>query len=661
MKIHHVVLFLIVAAGAAILHSCRTTPPADPEPAPQMPPPQPQATAPKETKPMQTKMPVIPHWTERNVVFPADAGVINVKAAPYNAKGDGVTDDTAAIQMALTQFPSGNKIIYLPAGTYLISNTLKWGGTKNANNQKRTILQGQGAKLTTLRLKDNCPGFTNGGRVAGKYKKPDGKAMIWTGKAPAQRFRNGIRDITLDVGQGNPGAIAARFIGNNQACIRNVVFRSTDKGRIGLDLGYSDEQGPVLVKNVRVEGFDIGIYAWGAVDSITMYNIEVKGQRELGMLSDHQVVSIENFRSRNDGTAINNLHGDGVITLIGADLQTSGTAVQAPAILNKGGLYVRNLTTKGYAKAIRNLAGTKRDAPGPTVKEFTSHKPITQFNDKPTALHLEIKPTPDVPEDPLDQWISPLQFGGNPRDKGDDTAAIQKAIDAGKTTVYLPNGVWRISGELFVRGKVRRIIGCEAMLKGNAVVRLVDGTAPVVKIERIEVNYTSTKFSHESKRTLVLSSCRLWRKVCYEGTGGGDLFVEDVCGDPWIFNNQKAWLRQVNPESSHHNKMEMKNSTVWMLGLKTEGDRPALVAENSAVEICGAFIYANTRTEKHPLFIVRDTDFSVTMGESSFRSKPHRKLVVETRGATTKTQGRDGVPNRGAGRMFPLYVGRGRP
>jgi hypothetical protein len=47
-------------------------------------------------------------------------GVINVKDAPYNAKGDGVTDDTAAIQQAIDV---GSQI-FLPKGTYLISDSL---------------------------------------------------------------------------------------------------------------------------------------------------------------------------------------------------------------------------------------------------------------------------------------------------------------------------------------------------------------------------------------------------------------------------------------------------------------------------------------------------------------------------------------------------------
>ncbi len=49
---------------------------------------------------------------------------INVKNAPYKAKGDGVTDDTAAIQNAIDACPEG-KAILIPQGTYRISGSLR--------------------------------------------------------------------------------------------------------------------------------------------------------------------------------------------------------------------------------------------------------------------------------------------------------------------------------------------------------------------------------------------------------------------------------------------------------------------------------------------------------------------------------------------------------
>lgn len=48
---------------------------------------------------------------------------INVKAAPYNAKGDGTTNDSGSFAAAITAAGTGG-IIFMPPGNYLISTTL---------------------------------------------------------------------------------------------------------------------------------------------------------------------------------------------------------------------------------------------------------------------------------------------------------------------------------------------------------------------------------------------------------------------------------------------------------------------------------------------------------------------------------------------------------
>lgn len=53
----------------------------------------------------------------RTVIF------ANVKDAPYNARGDGLTDDTDALQNAIEACPS-NQVVYLPAGVYRITNPI---------------------------------------------------------------------------------------------------------------------------------------------------------------------------------------------------------------------------------------------------------------------------------------------------------------------------------------------------------------------------------------------------------------------------------------------------------------------------------------------------------------------------------------------------------
>ncbi len=67
-----------------------------------------------------------------------------VKDAPYKAVGDGVTDDTSAIQRAINACPA-NQVVYIPAGTYRISGRLTF------NNSQRTI-RGSGMGKTVLKF-----------------------------------------------------------------------------------------------------------------------------------------------------------------------------------------------------------------------------------------------------------------------------------------------------------------------------------------------------------------------------------------------------------------------------------------------------------------------------------------------------------------------------
>jgi len=313
-----------------------------------------------------------------NIIFPPGSGVIDVKAQ-YGAKGDGVTDDTAAIQRALTDEKS---LIYLPNGTYLVSDTLRWGG-----KQKRQVLQGQSTDGTIIRLKDRAAGYQ-------QADKP--LAVIWTGRLPAQRFRNGIRNLTVDTGAGNAGAIGVQFIANNQGGMSDVSIRSGDGGGIiGLDLGYTDEQGPCLIAGVKVTGFDIGIHTKHAVDSVTFEHITVENQKRFGFVNEGQCISMRGFISTNNVPAFYNQRGPGVVTLLDAKLSGSGEA----AILNEATLYARNVAVRGCKLAIQNNTGTKENAAGPMVAEFVSRKVLSLFPSPGGALNLPVKETPDVPWD----------------------------------------------------------------------------------------------------------------------------------------------------------------------------------------------------------------------------------------------------------------------
>lgn len=206
------------------------------------------------------------------VEFPMGSEVVNVKEEPYNAKGDGKEDDTEAIQKALNDHPDGDYIIYLPHGIYKISSALMWpSADKPEKAYRRTILQGESIGGTIISLQDDVPGFEN----------PDfPQAVIYTGDGPNPRQRNSIRDLTIRTGKKNPGAIGIRFNAAIQGTITNVKVASGDSaGVYGIDLGFTENIGPLLLKNVEVNGFDVGVYTAGTSNSMTFEHVTLGGQR----------------------------------------------------------------------------------------------------------------------------------------------------------------------------------------------------------------------------------------------------------------------------------------------------------------------------------------------------------------------------------------------
>jgi polygalacturonase len=60
--------------------------------------------------------------------FPEDIGFTDITTPPYNADNTGKSDVTSIIQKAIDDnSPMTWKIIYLPAGEYLVSDQLRWG------------------------------------------------------------------------------------------------------------------------------------------------------------------------------------------------------------------------------------------------------------------------------------------------------------------------------------------------------------------------------------------------------------------------------------------------------------------------------------------------------------------------------------------------------
>lgn len=585
-----------------------------------------------------------------DVVFPADAGVVDVSRAPYEAKGDGKTDATAAIQKALDDHPNSNRIIYLPNGIYVIHDTLRWpAGSHGGMEHKRVVLQGQSRDGTVIRLKDSCDGFSD-------VNEP--KAMVWTGKAPAQRFRNGIRNLTFHTGRGNPGAIGIQYIANNQGSLRQVKIVCGGTGPIGLDLGYTNEQGPCLIQDVEVEGFDVGVSMRHTVDSITLERITVRNQQTVGVLNAGQCVSLRGLESFNTVPAVRNEGGFSVMTLLDARLLGPKRDASGAAVENSGVLFARNVETHGYPMAVRNDAVDKISRLQPRVEEFTSHPASTLFETPKKSLNLAIKETPRVSFGAPADWVSPTEFGGT-TDGRDCTQAVQKAVDSGRRTLYFPYGTWRIDGTVEIRGAIRTVTALEGRLGGSGKLKVVEGSAPAVVIERIDLTYQRLAIEHASTRPVAISGV-----VCGSGleyTGAGPLFLEDVCvGSIRVGKGQEVWARQLNCEAGDRTKLINDGGTLWIQGIKTEKRGTICETLNGGrTEIVGGFIYSNQAIpDGQPMFIVRDAAFSATVGESSFSGKPYPILVQQKRDGVQKDLLRDQALRRGGASALPLFVAR---
>lgn len=512
-----------------------------------------------------------------SIRFPAGAGVIDVTQSPYWASPDDDRDDTQAIQQALNDYPAGNRIIYFPAGTYLISSPLQL-----PSPYKRIVLQGENQATTILKLRDQCPGYGDTTQPAYLYRTA---ALGFS----ADAFRNGIRDLTFDTGRGNPGAIGVQFFGSNQCQIEAVSIRSGDgQGVTGLDLGYTPDNGPGLIRHLTVEGFDTGVRLDSRVNSFTFEYLTLRHQNRYGLYNAQQVCTIRRLDSENAVPALVNCAG-GVMTVIEAQLKGHGPV----ALINDAWLYLRAVSVEGYSQAWQGREATH-------IPEYASHPWAGAAG---TSWQLPVAETPVLPWDPLDQWVNPEDFGADGTDDGDDTPAIQAAIDAGQPTLYFPAGrQFRIDDTLHIRGAVRRIIGTEGRLGGHGVIVFENGTAPVVRFERCYFVWGSrVTLIHRANRTLIWAHVTGPERVISEGKG--DFFLEDVACGQVVFRQarQRVFARQLDTETRNAVCVQNDGAYLWVLGYKTERAGTKIASRAGAqTEVLGGHIYDNLKAGRTP-------------------------------------------------------------
>jgi hypothetical protein len=552
----------------------------------------------------------------------------------FGAVGDGSTDDTAAIQAALDagrevandDYNGKPKALYFPAGTYLVSATLSWRGCC-------VTLQGQGHAATVIKLKDRAPGFDNPQAPAPLLHTPQGNAS----------FRQNVWDLGLDTGSGNPGAVGLDWISNNIGALRNVHIRSSDgAGLRGLDM-TRQWPGPSLVKGLIVSGFAYGVHVRQTEYGPSFEGLGFERQTTAALRNEGNKLAIRQMISRNSVPALANDNGQVVLI----DATFSGGAAGTSAISNTGDVYLRNVVATGYGAVLVGVAGG-------TLTEYVSGTVRALFSSTAAraSLGLPVQDTPVAASSPPSQWRA-----FNARSYG-DTADLQAALDAGKSTVYFPFGVYYSYDQrvVLVPPGVQRITGLASVVNGNSAgtagggIRFVvegDSSTPLV-IEQFGYGVT---VEHRGKRPVAIKHGQY---RYFSQPGAGDLFLEDVSLGPLVVHSsQRVWARQFNNEA--RGPKITNSGQLWILGLKTEGDGTVIDSlPGSSTELLGTLVYpARVVPSTDVAFRAVDARMSLIYATSSYLAGgDYSTQVEETRAGVTRR-----LPLADVRSRMPLYVG----
>src|SRR5580658_2804174 len=165
-----------------------------------------------------------------------DPKAVYITAQEFGAHGDGVGDDTAAIQAAIDKAGGSARegIVFVPSGRYRTTHTLYlWPGVR---------LIGYGATRPVFLLADNTPGFQTGVGVMVMFTGANPAALLHSGKrvpfpppgsvpqnenvadADEDTFYSAMSNIDFEIGDGNPAAIAIRFHVAQHAYLSHMDF-----------------------------------------------------------------------------------------------------------------------------------------------------------------------------------------------------------------------------------------------------------------------------------------------------------------------------------------------------------------------------------------------------------------------------------------------------
>lgn len=601
--------------------------------------------------------------------------VINIKRPPEPgmraAKGDGVSDDTAAFQdvwdllkreyKAHGPWGSDNSFyVYLPNGAYKVSDTLiyrgatvgaypKWDGTFDINH---VHFVGQSRAGTIIRLADRCPGYQDAAhpKIMLAFQHPDTVFNNVPGS-------NWLRNLTIDTGKGNFGAVGLFFQGANNTDLRSITIRSGDgAGRYGIWFKQGSIQGYYC--DVTVQGFDDGIFdSVNGEGDVAFEFLTLRGQKDAGFLLTGGGASLRRLRSEQAaGIPALKIDGSGPQAVI-VDSELRGAGKSGPAIeMTRDAeqcLFARDVATAGYALAIRKASQTAVSQP--FVDEYVSYPVKTAApGQSARSLRLPIQDTPRVPwYDPKTQWAIV-----------DDYPGVQAALDSGKPVVCFKKRHYKLPGDVTVPASVHVVNGMASQVEGGTFVVAQASPDPVL-------------FQDSSMPIRAMARRDIIQRCASGGISNPQglpitFYLENVndnaTGDDFCRPGQRVFARQIDIEYGRGNQIVSNGGALWIFGYKTEnmGATPFTVKNGGALEILGGYSNQTNRPppdRQNPLIHNDGGRVSATLFTNL--GGPFVKAVMEMGGGATAIIPNTDFPRRGSvyrsDYVIPLYVGDTRP